>query len=186
MGTRYFANAVRLKAKIEEQEDGTYRLTRYSYPDKEMQNCVVGDPYIGTYEEVVDELHSYYRTPGFEMDEVSEEEFHACFSINEYEVFSVNRCGFSLANLPYGWTQNIIIRVGRKQFYIDVRKDTDCAWVEMYPYAADRSKISKYDQSYAIIKCKTRAYLTREFFENAHEIAKAQRLLAHFAPSAWV
>lgn len=83
----------------------------------------------------------------------------------------------SIAKFEYGWTQNIEIKIGRKLYLMDVRKDSGRCLVEVYrKLNKDRKKYSKFNPQaeYAFVNVKNDAVLDRRFFENVHEIARAQ------------
>jgi len=184
MERKYFANNYGLKAQIATLENGQFCLTRYSYADMIMQNQIVEQHICDTFEDALEIINRIYRLDS-KMEEVDEAAFLATFTIDRKEVFSLNTggvaYGISLASMPCGKTQNIIIRVGRKMYYMDVNKDCDCACVEVYDYHKVRNSFSKYGANHHFVMCKPDAYLTKKFFERIAEIQIAQHIVDEFS-----
>ena len=71
-----------------------------------------------------------------------------------------------LHELPFGSTQSIEIKLGRKLFMADVDKNQLSASIDFYQKLnSDRKKYSKYE-----------AMLDRHFFEDIKAISEAQRI----------
>lgn len=90
---------------------------------------------------------------------------------------NLNKEGLYMSLFPYGKTQNVEVRIGRKLYMVDVDRNAHSAYVELYKrVAADRETYSKYsfDADMVGITVKPDAVLTREFFEEIKEISKAQ------------
>lgn len=83
----------------------------------------------------------------------------------------------NIGNFKYGWTQNIEIKIGRKLYLMDVKKDCSSCWIEVYrKLNKDRKKYSKYDPraKATCIRVENNAVLDYRFFENIHEIERVQ------------
>lgn len=97
-------------------------------------------------------------------------------------MINLNHTDLYLSNYASGTHQNIEVRLGRKLYLIDIRKDCLSCLVEIYrKLSTDRRSFSKYGG--AGLKCvvvKKNAILTREFFENIDKITEAQRVIAKF------
>ena len=178
MERKFYMTGYGLKAQIAACEDGTFCVTRYSYNDMIMQNAVVAQHVCDSFDDALAVLDRMY---GKSIAEVDEATFLRSFEIDHSEVFSLND-GYAipLKSVRDGWTQGIIIRIGRKQYYVDIDKDAHSAFVQMYPYAKDRASFSKYAGGCSSVSCKPDAILTREFFDHIAEIEKAQSVLRHF------
>lgn len=82
-----------------------------------------------------------------------------------------------IADFEYGSTQNIEIKIGRRLYLIDVKKDSGSSWIEVYrKLNKDRKRYSKYDPraKAACIRVENNAVLDSQFFNNIHEIERAQ------------
>ena len=56
---------------------------------------------------------------------------------------NLNNNSISLRDFKYGKTQNIVIQVGSKLYYMDVTKNKLGAFIETYQYDKNREKIRK-------------------------------------------
>ena len=92
-------------------------------------------------------------------------------------MINLNKEGLYMSLFPYGKTQNVEVRIGRKLYMVDVDRNAHSAYVEFYKrVAADRETYSKYsfDADMVGITVKPDTVLTREFFEKIKEIRRAQ------------
>lgn len=80
--------------------------------------------------------------------------------------------------LDYGHTNNILIQIKSKLYYVDVCKNCASATVDIYDYKpGDRTEYSKYGEANLVtVTVKEDAYLNEHFFENMKDIAKAQQI----------
>ena len=92
---------------------------------------------------------------------------------------NLNKGDLYINRLHYGLSENIEIRVGHYKYVIDVTRSSHSAFVEIYnKLDSDRKSYSKYcaKANLAHVVVNSNAVLTREFFENFHTIAAAQRI----------
>ncbi len=80
--------------------------------------------------------------------------------------------------LPFGSTQSIEIKLGRKSFMADVDKNQSSASIDFYQKLnSDRKKYSKYEAMVAdTVFARNDAMLDRHFFEDIKAISEAQRI----------
>ena len=174
---RYFANRNNLKAQIAKLEDGRFCLTRYSYPDKISHNEAFGQEITDTFEEAKAIIDRIY-TDGMEMKEVTKAAFLSTFDDDNSE-FNFNHYGLSLRNCRFGSTFDVVVRIGRKRYYMDIVRDAKSACIMLYDYVSkDRSSFSKYDKQANMhsMLVKSDAYIRRDLLERIAEIEEAQRL----------
>ncbi len=83
-----------------------------------------------------------------------------------------------LHELPFGSTQSIEIKLGRKSFMADVDKNQSSASIDFYrKLNSDRKKYSKYEAMVAgAVFVRNDAMLDRHFFEDIKAISEAQRI----------
>ena len=99
------------------------------------------------------------------------------------KIFDLNHERLFIGSLPCGKTQNIVARLGRQLYYIDVDKNGASALVELYKkIGTDRTKQSKYEPRSNIhrVFVKPDVMLDREFFENIAKIQEAQRICSEY------
>lgn len=84
--------------------------------------------------------------------------------------------------LDYGKTQNIIVKLGRCLYYVDVNKNNDSANVDFYKKTSpERNKQSKYSTDGTLgVTVKNDSFLNREFFDNISKIKDAQNVYRRF------
>ena len=82
----------------------------------------------------------------------------------------------SLRNFDNGHTARVEIKVGRKSYLIDVKKDVLSAFVEMYP----KTNKSKYDGGLSMVVFEPDAILDRKIMENFKKIGDAQAILTRY------
>lgn len=185
---RYFANKVNLKAQIAKLEDGRFCLTRYSYPDKVSHNAVVEQHITKTYEQakaIMDRIYDNKADEAFHMHEVDEDSFLETFK-DDGSPIEVNHYGIALSVVNSGWTQDILVRIGRKLYWMDIRKDSFSAVIGLYNYVSkDRSSFSKYSPEADLHEAfvKPDAYIDRDFLEHIAEIEDAQSVYRRYSAS---
>ena len=88
------------------------------------------------------------------------------------------RTKLNLDFLDYGHTNNILIQIKSKLYYVDVCKNWATATVDIYDYkSGNRNEYSKYgDANLVTVTVKEDAYLNEFFFANVKEIAEAQQV----------
>lgn len=99
------------------------------------------------------------------------------------EIVNLNSTDIYLSCFPYGKTQNIKIKIGRKLYYLDIDKNCDRAHIGFYNYCSpNRKTFSKYDKeaNFCGMRVENDARLTKEFFENIHEIKKAAETMEKY------
>lgn len=89
------------------------------------------------------------------------------------DIINLNHTYISLRNFKNGHTARVEVKVGRKTYLIDVKKDVLSAFVEMYP----KTNKSKYDGGLSMVHFKPDAMLDRRIMENFKKIADAQTTL---------
>ena len=94
--------------------------------------------------------------------------------------FNLNHGKIYLTELPCGKTQNIVVKVGRRKYYLDIDINSTDAYVQRYAFAKNRESISKYAVGCVSVFCKPTATLDREFIEQMESIEKAQEILRKF------
>ncbi len=94
-------------------------------------------------------------------------------------MINLNHEGLFISKFNYGKTQNIECRLGKKIYYIDIDKNSNCTFLDFYRKINERNKFSKYtkEAEKSSVTVKNNAVLFREFFENILEIEKAQRIM---------
>ena len=99
-------------------------------------------------------------------------------------IINLNRQSIFIAKIPFGKNQNIICRLGRKLYMLDVDKNACTVHISFYRHLnSNRKKYSKYDpaaQCDAVTVAK-KAILDRKFFENIHKISAAQHICNMYA-----
>lgn len=90
---------------------------------------------------------------------------------------NMNKEIISLYHYKNGITQNIVIRLGHKLYYLDIEKNVSGAWLTLYPYNKNRKKVTKYGENCHMIQVKKDAYINRKLLENIKEIEKAQEIV---------
>lgn len=98
-------------------------------------------------------------------------------------MINLNRDTVFLDTFPFGKTQNIECRLGRKAYLLDVEKNNVSAFITFYrKLNSDRKSYSKYEavSDAHFVKVKTDAMLDRCFFQNITEIEKAQRIYSEY------
>lgn len=89
----------------------------------------------------------------------------------------------NIGNFKHGWTQNIEIKIGRKLYLMDVKKDSSNCFIDVYrKLNKDRNKYTKYSPRVdsAFIQVKNNAILDYRFFTNIHEIERAQDVCLNY------
>lgn len=93
---------------------------------------------------------------------------------------NLNKEGLSLSLFPYGKTQNVEVRIGRKLYMLDVDRNALYTDIDFYrKVSADREKYSKYDpeaELVSVVQVRSDSVLNKDFFEKIREISKAQDL----------
>lgn len=93
---------------------------------------------------------------------------------------NLNKTIILISNFPYGETQNEIIKVGRKLYYMDIDKNSNSTLIEIYNYKKDRVSMSKYMADLSLVFVKNDAIIDRDFIENIKDIEKARKTLVRF------
>lgn len=97
------------------------------------------------------------------------------------EYINLNNGFLSLGKFPYGKTQNVLVKIGKRFFFVDIDKTSACAFVEFYPRVnKDRTKFSKYETEHHYVHVKENAVLDRKFFEDIAKIQEAQSILHEY------
>ena len=101
---------------------------------------------------------------------------------NKTNIINLNHTIIRLEDFPYGKTQDLIVKVGRKLYYMDINKDKLFATVDIYNYCGERSSFSKYGSKADMhfIYLEPVGLIDRDLFEHAAEIEKAQTLLTKY------
>ena len=95
--------------------------------------------------------------------------------------YNLNHEIIFLSNFEYGKTQNIEIKVGRKTLMLDVDKNKNSAFIDVYEKKSnDRKSYSKYGSNLHSVWVKSNAIIDRDFIGKIQEIEKAQNLLNKF------
>ena len=95
--------------------------------------------------------------------------------------YNLNHEIIFLSTFEYGKTQNIEIKVGRKTLMLDVDKNKNSAFIDVYEKKSnDRRSYSKYGSNLHSVLVKSNAIIDRNFIEKIQEIEKAQNLLKKF------
>ena len=92
------------------------------------------------------------------------------------DVINLNHSSIFLSRFNYGHTQRVEVKVGRKTYLIDVKKDVLSAFVEMYP----KTNKSKYDGGLSMVVFEPDAILDRKIMENFKKIGDAQAILTRY------
>ena len=94
-------------------------------------------------------------------------------------MINLNKAYIHLNNYPCGKTQDIVIKVGRKFYYMDILKNKTDTCIEIYNYCGDRQSFSKYgskaDMHYVWVE--SDGVIDRDMIEHIAEIEAAQQLL---------
>ena len=96
---------------------------------------------------------------------------------------NLNKTTIFISNFPYGKTQNEIIKVGRKLYYMNIDKNSASTLIEIYNYKKDRVSMSKYMAwaDLSLVTVKNDAIIDRDFIENIKDIEKARKTLVRFS-----
>lgn len=87
--------------------------------------------------------------------------------------YNMNHESLFLNEIPFGKNYKISLKIGRRNYFLDVNKSSESASIDLYPANA----ISKYAcNSILCVKVKNDAMLTRDFFEEIEAIKKAQEI----------
>lgn len=96
-------------------------------------------------------------------------------------MLNLNNSMLSLRDLPFGKTQNLELKIGRKTYLCDIEKDSSSAFVELFDkLPGKRENFSKYDANLHSAHVKPDAVLDRDFFEHIAEIEAAQRVISRY------
>ena len=83
----------------------------------------------------------------------------------------------SIEDIPCGKHHRLIIKIGRKKYYMDINKDKLHAYIELYDYVPD----SKYNNSNLHgIWVNSNAYIDKVFLLNIDAIEKAERIVERY------
>jgi hypothetical protein len=86
-----------------------------------------------------------------------------------------------LSQFECGKTQNIEIKIRRKLYFLDIDKNVDSAFIELYDRkGANRQSFSKYNANLHYARVNPTAILDRGFFENIAKIQAAQTIYAQY------
>lgn len=99
-------------------------------------------------------------------------------------IINLNRQSIFIAKIPFGKTQNIICRLGRRLYMLDVAKNACTVHISFYRRLnSDREKYSKYEPAAqcSAVSVAQKAILDRKFFENIHTISEAQSICNMYA-----
>lgn len=92
-------------------------------------------------------------------------------------IINLNRQSVFIAKMPFGKTQNIKCRLGRRLYMLDIEKNACTVRVSFYRRLnSERKKYSKYDSKAHCtgVTVSKKAILDRKFFENIYKISDAQ------------
>lgn len=101
----------------------------------------------------------------------------------EKRFINLNHDDLKLALLPFGKTQNIELKIGKKLYYCDVEKGRNYVILDFYKkICPDRTKQSKYGSASIVLglQVKSDSVLSRFFFEDIKEIEKACRIYRNY------
>lgn len=101
----------------------------------------------------------------------------------ERKFVNLNHENLKLALLPYGKTQNIELKIGKKLYYCDIDKGVNFATLDFYKkICSDRTKQSKYGGTSIVLglQVKSGSVLSRFFFEDIKDIEKAGRIYRNY------
>ena len=98
--------------------------------------------------------------------------------------YNLNHESIYLSTFPYGKTL-LIVKVGRKRFYLDVEKNSETIFVERYEFvSSDRKSFSKHDREANAImlsfKTEHAPIIDRKLLEGFPEIKKAVETMYNF------
>lgn len=94
------------------------------------------------------------------------------------KLVNLNREELRLSDYDYGRT-TIIIKVGRKLYYLDITIDSSAIFLDKYPYHKDGTKTFKYGvNSFRLHLKQWVRYLDRKFFEEFNNLSAAQHYLS--------
>ena len=99
-------------------------------------------------------------------------------------IINLNRQSIFIAKIPFGKTQNIICRLGRRLYMLDIEKNACTVHVNFYRHLnSERKKYSKYETAAqcSAVSVAQKAILDRKFFENIHTISEAQNTCNMYA-----
>lgn len=101
------------------------------------------------------------------------------------ESYNLNRYGATIyiSDYPCGTHANIPVKIGRKKYLVDIKKDSASALIELYRQCgSDRKSFSKYDAraDLATVFVAPDASLSRAFFDDIRKIEEAQRIVAKY------
>lgn len=96
----------------------------------------------------------------------------------EVKEINLNHQSLFLGRFPYGKSQRVPVKLGRKNYYMDVDKNRISAYVCLY----SRNAKSKYDRDAekSCVFVKPDAMLSKGFFERLGEISKAQAIYTKY------
>lgn len=97
---------------------------------------------------------------------------------------NLNHQSVFISRMPYGKTQNIVCRLGRGLYMLDVDKNACTVHISFYRRLnKNREKYSKYDPAAqcCMVAVAQKAILDRKFFENIHAISEAQSICNIYA-----
>lgn len=99
-------------------------------------------------------------------------------------IINLNNQTIFIAKMPFGKTQNIACRLGRKLYMLDIDKNACSVHVNFYRRLnSERKKYSKYKPAAqcSAVSVAQKAILDRKFFENIHKISDAQNICNIYA-----
>ena len=99
-------------------------------------------------------------------------------------IINLNHQSIFIAKMPFGKTQNIICRLGRRLYMLDVDKNACTVRINFYcRLNSERKKYSKYEPAAHCsgVTVSKKAILDRKFFENIYKISAAQNTCNMYA-----
>lgn len=97
-------------------------------------------------------------------------------------IINLNHSYIYLSTFECGETLNIELKVGRKTLLLDVKKDSQGAFISVFPKVSnDRKSFSKYGVEIHSVLVKSDAMIGREFIENIAIIEEAQNTVRRYS-----
>ncbi len=98
-------------------------------------------------------------------------------------IINLNHHNFNLSTLPFGKTQNIRVKIGRKIYLIDIDKNALNITIDIYnEISKNRNTFSKYSEKANLksLKLVKNCLLTRDLIENIDKLQKAIELVEKY------
>lgn len=98
-------------------------------------------------------------------------------------MYNFNHDYIFISKFPNGATQYIECNIGQKLYYLDIFKNSNRTWIQLYRRTTkNRYDQSKYDASSELhsVHVKNDAMIGREFLEHIEEIENAERITEYW------